>query len=372
MRRGSKDQLIGLNLWVVCVFLGYVIYLLFMESPIGFLLAFVTFLVFVTGFFRVFRGLYRLIKGTPQKKGKWLGNISATMLASTPFMFLLSIVTPYPANYFFFQFCFLFFLSSFVLPYMAHKGKITGTVAILGALSFSLIFLTFALAGTRSIPWTFPVISGGVYFVFLEITVFRTYLLSLSQVGYEDLQEREEKADALGPLRFPVRRPPETTKKRDPVVVTSREKVPQTRADPLTEPGLEGKNVTSFEDFVKEMGPTRPGPPPPPPKMRPRPAPEPAPGSKIEVEPEMIEEVDLEMDDVLMDGEDLYMILRVSRKATLSELRRAYRKRAMMYHPDLNRQVSEITRETVNEEMRKLNKAKEVLFDPAKRGFYDR
>mgnify|MGYP001817651867 CR=1 FL=1 len=78
------------------------------------------------------------------------------------------------------------------------------------------------------------------------------------------------------------------------------------------------------------------------------------------------------MDDVLMGGEDLYMILRVTRKSTLTELRKAYRKRALMYHPDRNRNVSEITRETINEEMRKLNKAKEVLFDPVKRSVYDR
>ena len=372
VRKGSKDQLIGLNLWVVCVFLGYVIYILFMESPVGFLMAFVAFLIFITGVFRIFRGLYYLIKGTPSNKGKSLGNIGGTMLAATPLLFLLSIVTPYPANYIVFQVFILMFLSSFIMPYFAHKGKLTGTIAIIGALSFSVIFLGYALSGTTSIPWFFPVISGGLYFVFLEVTIFRTYLTSLSGIGYEDMPEREEKADALGPLRSPSRRPQESQIGRDPVVVTSRDREPVPRAEPMTEPGLEGKRVTSFEDFVKEMGPSRSAIPPTPPRASPRPAPSPVVEKRVEVEPEVIEDVDLEMDDVLMDGEDLYMILRVSRKATLTELRKAYRKRALMYHPDVNRDVSEITRETINEEMRKINKAKEVLFNPVKRSFYDR
>jgi DnaJ-class molecular chaperone len=78
------------------------------------------------------------------------------------------------------------------------------------------------------------------------------------------------------------------------------------------------------------------------------------------------------MTHVLIDGEDLYSILRVDRQAGITELRKAYRKRALLYHPDLNREVGDLYRESINEEMRKLNKAKEVLFDHRKRAEYDR
>jgi len=342
-----------------------------MESPIGFILAFGAFMVFLVGLFRIFRGLYRITRGTPPNKGRWLGSLGGFMLGATPLFLLLSVITPYPVNYIVFQLCILLFLSSFVMPYMAHKGKITGTIAIMGGLLFSLIFLGYAISGTTSIPWTFPAVTGGIYFVFLEITIFRTYLTSLSQIGYEDLQVRDVKKDALGPIKFSSRRVTDTTRRRDPVIVTSGAPDPPVRAEPLSQPGMERMDVTSFEDFVKEMGPSKPAPPTQQ-KERPKAPPRPVFEKKFEVEPEVIEDVDLEMDDVLMGGEDLYMILRVSRRSTSMELKKAYRKRALMYHPDRNRDVSEITRETINEEMRKLNKAKEVLFDPVKRSVYDR
>jgi len=133
-RKGSKDQLIGLNLWVVCVFIGYIIFLLFMESPIGFLLAFGALLIFLVGLFRIFRGLYLITKGTPPKRGKWLGSLGGFMLGATPLALLLSVVTPYPLNYIVFQMTILLFLCSFVIPYMAHKGKSTGLLSNLGAL----------------------------------------------------------------------------------------------------------------------------------------------------------------------------------------------------------------------------------------------
>lgn len=68
-----------------------------------------------------------------------------------------------------------------------------------------------------------------------------------------------------------------------------------------------------------------------------------------------------------MEYRDYYRILGVKRDASPEEIRRAYRKLAMQYHPDRNpgdRQAEERFKE--------INEAYQVLSDPQKRAHYDR
>lgn len=67
-----------------------------------------------------------------------------------------------------------------------------------------------------------------------------------------------------------------------------------------------------------------------------------------------------------MDQKDYYSVLGIDKKASQDEIKKAYRKLALKYHPDknLNNKASE-------EKFKMINEAKEVLSDPEKRKKYD-
>ena len=67
-----------------------------------------------------------------------------------------------------------------------------------------------------------------------------------------------------------------------------------------------------------------------------------------------------------MDYKDYYKILGVDKKASQDEIKKAYRKLAVKYHPDKNPgdKASEA-------KFKEMNEANEVLSDPEKRKKYD-
>lgn len=68
-----------------------------------------------------------------------------------------------------------------------------------------------------------------------------------------------------------------------------------------------------------------------------------------------------------MTYKDYYSILGISRNATQEEIKRAYRRLAMQYHPDKNPNNKE-----AEERFKEISEAYEVLSDPQKRAIYDR
>lgn len=69
-----------------------------------------------------------------------------------------------------------------------------------------------------------------------------------------------------------------------------------------------------------------------------------------------------------MAKRDYYEVLGVSRSATEQEIKRAYRKLAKKYHPDMNRD----NKEQAAEKFKEASEAYEVLMDKQKRAAYDR
>jgi molecular chaperone DnaJ len=67
-----------------------------------------------------------------------------------------------------------------------------------------------------------------------------------------------------------------------------------------------------------------------------------------------------------MSKRDYYEVLGVSRNASADEIKKAYRKLARQYHPDVSQEANAETR------FKEVNEAYEILSDDQKRGMYDR
>jgi DnaJ family protein B protein 6 len=69
------------------------------------------------------------------------------------------------------------------------------------------------------------------------------------------------------------------------------------------------------------------------------------------------------------NGDDPYQVLGVSREATESEIKKAYRKLALKHHPD--KQTTEESRRHASDVFAKISNAYEILGDPQKRQEHD-
>jgi molecular chaperone DnaJ len=67
----------------------------------------------------------------------------------------------------------------------------------------------------------------------------------------------------------------------------------------------------------------------------------------------------------MANKKDFYALLGISKTASNDEIKKAYRKLAMKYHPDVNKDAG------AEDEFKKINEAYEVLMDQKKRQIYD-
>jgi curved DNA-binding protein len=68
----------------------------------------------------------------------------------------------------------------------------------------------------------------------------------------------------------------------------------------------------------------------------------------------------------MMEYKDYYKILGVNKSASQEEIKKAYRKLAVKYHPDKNKGDK-----AAEEKFKEIGEAHEVLRDPEKRKLYD-
>ena len=73
-----------------------------------------------------------------------------------------------------------------------------------------------------------------------------------------------------------------------------------------------------------------------------------------------------------MNKKSYYEVLGLSENASEAEIKAAYRKLALKWHPDKFATKSQKEREEANQKMKEVNQAYEVLSDPEKRKNYDR
>ena len=70
-------------------------------------------------------------------------------------------------------------------------------------------------------------------------------------------------------------------------------------------------------------------------------------------------------------AKEFYNILEINETASAEEIKKAYRKLAVKWHPDkwMNKSLAE--RQKANDQMQKINKAYEILGDEEKKKRYD-
>lgn len=68
---------------------------------------------------------------------------------------------------------------------------------------------------------------------------------------------------------------------------------------------------------------------------------------------------------------DYYKILGVERNATEDEIKKAYRKRALIHHPDRHASASDAEKKEQEKKFKELGEAYSILSDPKKKARYD-
>ncbi|MFO8052255.1 MAG: J domain-containing protein [Thermoplasmatota archaeon] len=338
--KGIRYQMWGLNLFVLALLLLSVLRLA--PGFVTFVLALGMILMSGIGLVLFIIGEVFLLLGSRQVRNLSLTVGSLLMLVLGPFVFIFGIVMLPPVNIIMIHMALWLILGSPVLPYMRIGGLITGMLALVAQTALLIYTLMMVLYGSIGVSIPLVIIFLGAYLLLLEVSM----VISSTKVKRmrDDLEVVEGTVEGAGELDLVARETFEVPRSKVEYEVSA--PFEPGRKEPVTGKALELDRLL-YDMSRKE-------------KEREE--------ERYEVEEE---EIDITIDDLFLDGQDLYQILKLPRSATSNEIRKAYRRRALLFHPDRYRNTGPLYSETLGREMRKLNKAKEILLDPARRTIYD-
>ncbi|MGA1792717.1 MAG: DnaJ domain-containing protein [Thermoplasmatota archaeon] len=396
--KGVRYQLYALNMWVAALVVTFGMFFI-MESFFGFVLAFLIFSLAVVGLVFFILGTIQLVLGGKEVRNTSYVVTSLLLLILAPFVVLGGVFNIPPMNYIIIHIGIWMLFTSLVLPYWKLGGAIPGAIAVV--CHTVLLIYTLVTVLTNSESLNMPIFLGllGAYFLFLEFSILVSYLKIKNLQAEVELIEGEGRGDIeLGPrekvmprpekelasgrserISFDVRETQRTEEGPAPAFKvleyefsgSAKEKAPETdqfrgaptKPPPEREPpkrkGPVTGRVLKFEEVLKRVE-----------AAEQRKKARTDTDEKFTVEEE--EEIDLSYEDLYIEGQTLYEILKVPRTASAMDIKKAYRKKALLYHPDRNVQMGPLYSETIGMEMRKINTAKDILLDSGKRQLYDR
>jgi hypothetical protein len=397
--KGVRYQLTGLNLWVVALMIFFVL-TIFLESLLGFFLAFLVLVFFTIGLVMFIVGNINIIRGGKEVDNTSWAVTSLILLIITPFVIMAGFFNIEPMNYIIIHIGFWTLFASLIFPYIRMGGLITGIIAIIIE-TVMLIYTLLVMIASNMEPTLWLVLSllGG-YFLFLEFSIIISFIKLKKMQAKLEVVEGESKRTVdvrvtgkpapITASNMPMKRSTRMTFESTPSKTTPNERpsgfrvleyefsgsskarapvdekelfkgipTPAQTATPkkANEPVM--GRVLKFEEAMKRAEAA--------PKKK---EPESPKSEKYTIEEE--EEIDISFEDLYLDGQTLYEILKLPITATSNDIKKAYRKRAILYHPDKNRDMGPLYAETIGLEMRKLNTAKAILLDQGKRSIYDR
>ncbi|MCK5772630.1 MAG: J domain-containing protein [Thermoplasmata archaeon] len=298
-------------------------------------------LLLLPGIGLLFAGRFYLLLGARKVGNVALTFVSLMLVVSVPFVFMVGAMSG-PAAVVIISFSFGLPFVAMALPYLKLGGKVPAILSMIMGMFTGLIILISIESAVSSLP--FFVLGVPLILIFLSLDT----ACLIAMIGRRrDLKGEDDEIllapvpSVPNPFRQPRPAPTEAQRAVKPPNPGGFKVVEREAAPPMER----GEPVQTFEEFVTDRRRT------------------------VSVHEE---DVYITRGDLFIAEKDFYQVLRIPRGANHIEIKRAYRRMALLYHPDKNRDdMGPLYAEALREEMRKVNKAKEHLLDERRRREYD-
>ena len=296
-------------------------------------------LLLLPGIGFLFAGRFNLMLGARKVGNIALTFVSLMIVVSVPFVFMIGAMSG-PAAVVIISFSFGLPFVAMALPYLKLGGKVPAILSMIMGMFTGLIILISIESAVSSLPFFVLGVPLILIFLSLDTACLIAMIGRRRELKGEDGEIQLTPAPSVpNPFRQQRPAPLEAQRVAKPPggfrVVEREAAPPKERVEP----------VQTFEEFVKDRRRT------------------------VSVHEE---DVYITRGDLFIAEKDFYQVLRIPRSANHIEIKRAYRRMAILYHPDKNRDdMGPLYAEALREEMRKVNKAKEHLLDERRRKEYD-